>query len=101
MLCVQQSIQISPRSCQNHLTESSGTIRSPNYPSFYPASSDCRWNIQVESGFHIRLFFGIFEMQSGHDTLYVRFNMATDCAQLVNRDVFIFRFMMGHLQIPR
>ncbi|KZR96520.1 Uncharacterized protein APZ42_009099 [Daphnia magna] len=57
--------------CNNHFEENTGTIKSPNYPTFYPNSVDCRWNIKVEPGSKVRLLFALFETQADADYLYV------------------------------
>lgn len=46
---------------QTHLQEQEGSIKSPNYPDWYPKLSDCRWTIRVEPGFKIRLVFDRFD----------------------------------------
>ena len=64
-----------PRSCQISMKDSTGKIKSPNYPGPYPASTDCRWTIKVDDEFKkIRLFFAIFDTQNDRDTLFVRSN---------------------------
>jgi len=57
--------------CHTHLMEPTGTIKSPDFPLPYPASSDCSWTFQVEAGFKIHLLFATFETQTDHDTFYV------------------------------
>lgn len=63
--------------CNNHFEENTGTIKSPNYPTFYPNSVDCRWNIKVEPGSKVRLLFALFETQADADYLYVSNQMTT------------------------
>ncbi|KAK7879915.1 hypothetical protein WMY93_033416 [Mugilogobius chulae] len=42
----------------------SGSFSSPDYPGSYPKSSDCRYQIQVQSGLRIRLDFGpVFDVE--------------------------------------
>lgn len=40
-----------------HLTQTTGTIRSPNYPQGYEINSQCTWHIQVPRGFRIKVRF--------------------------------------------
>uniref|UniRef100_A0A669PSM0 CUB domain-containing protein n=1 Tax=Phasianus colchicus TaxID=9054 RepID=A0A669PSM0_PHACC len=44
--------------CGNFLSNSSGTIQSPFYPSNYPDNADCSWEIQVMNNYRIMLTFG-------------------------------------------
>ena len=47
------------------LTSSSGTFRSPSYPSYYPNNMICTWKITVPSGKRIKLYFDSFRLESG------------------------------------
>lgn len=40
-----------------HLTRTSGTIRSPNYPHGYGKEMRCTWHLQVPRGFRIKVRF--------------------------------------------
>uniref|UniRef100_A0A8C2UAB0 CUB domain-containing protein n=1 Tax=Coturnix japonica TaxID=93934 RepID=A0A8C2UAB0_COTJA len=44
--------------CGSFLSNSSGSIRSPFYPSNYPDNADCLWEIQVTNNYRIMLTFG-------------------------------------------
>ena len=42
-----------------------GGVRSPEYPSDYPASAECEWEVRAEPGFRLRLSFtGTFDMET-------------------------------------
>ncbi|XP_072547053.1 suppressor of tumorigenicity 14 protein homolog [Salminus brasiliensis] len=49
--------------CGGVLTNLSGNISSPHYPSFYPPSVDCTWTINVPAGMNIRVKFTMFRMK--------------------------------------
>lgn len=53
------------------LHDESGVITSPWYPEMYPNEADCFWIIQTEGRFNIRLTFDQFDLEAGHDKLYV------------------------------
>lgn len=57
--------------CKQQLTESTGTVNSPNYPAPYPKSSDCYWTITTAPGSAIRLLFAFFQTQEKRDFVYV------------------------------
>lgn len=40
-----------------HITQTIGTIRSPNYPQGYAINSQCTWHVQVPRGFRIKVRF--------------------------------------------
>ncbi|XP_078373949.1 uncharacterized protein LOC144657480 isoform X2 [Oculina patagonica] len=40
-----------------HITQTTGTIRSPNYPQGYEINSQCTWHVQVPRGFRIKVRF--------------------------------------------
>ena len=49
--------------CNTRLTSSSGTFNSPNYPSDYPDSSDCLYDIEVIAGWRIELQIQDFSLE--------------------------------------
>uniref|UniRef100_A0A3B4AG23 Uncharacterized protein n=1 Tax=Periophthalmus magnuspinnatus TaxID=409849 RepID=A0A3B4AG23_9GOBI len=57
------------RTCTVHckdvvFRESSGIISSPEFPGSYPKSSDCQYQIQVQTGFRVRLEFdAVFDVE--------------------------------------
>ncbi|NXR76837.1 DMBT1 protein, partial [Pycnonotus jocosus] len=60
--------------CGGSVSDSSGTLQSPNYPGSYPNGIDCVWEIQVENNFRVTLTFRDIAMQSGicqHDYIEV------------------------------
>ncbi|KAI9558861.1 hypothetical protein GHT06_015650 [Daphnia sinensis] len=62
---------VSTTECEQNLVGLSGTIKSLNYPSKYPNSSDCRWAIFTPPDTKIRLFFPTVETEEGFDYVYV------------------------------
>uniref|UniRef100_A0A8C3LFJ0 Scavenger receptor cysteine-rich domain-containing protein DMBT1 n=1 Tax=Chrysolophus pictus TaxID=9089 RepID=A0A8C3LFJ0_CHRPC len=57
--------------CGNFLSNSSGTIQSPFYPSNYPDNADCLWEIQVMNNYRIMLTFGSIRLQGGCQYDYI------------------------------
>ncbi|XP_036393922.1 suppressor of tumorigenicity 14 protein homolog [Megalops cyprinoides] len=58
------------KSCGGVLTNLTGTLSSPHYPSFYPPALDCKWTIEVPENMKIRVKFSMFRMKEpGVDTL--------------------------------
>uniref|UniRef100_A0A182Y0Z6 Cubilin n=1 Tax=Anopheles stephensi TaxID=30069 RepID=A0A182Y0Z6_ANOST len=50
--------------CRRNITGFGGIIESPNFPSEYAASMDCRWTIRVPPGNRINLEFSHFDFES-------------------------------------
>ncbi|XP_065602454.1 deleted in malignant brain tumors 1 protein-like isoform X2 [Cyrtonyx montezumae] len=57
--------------CGSFLSNSSGTIRSPFYPSNYPDNANCLWEIQVRNNFRITITFGSIQLQGGCQYDYI------------------------------
>ncbi|XP_040558848.1 deleted in malignant brain tumors 1 protein-like isoform X2 [Gallus gallus] len=57
--------------CGSFLSNSSGTIQSPFYPSNYPDNADCLWEIQVMNNYRIMLTFGSIRLQGGCQYDYI------------------------------
>ncbi|XP_072197065.1 scavenger receptor cysteine-rich domain-containing protein DMBT1 [Excalfactoria chinensis] len=53
-----------PYFCGGLISNSSGTLQSPNHPGSYPNNADCVWEIQVPNNFRVMLTFRDIEMQS-------------------------------------
>uniref|UniRef100_A0A8C9LAD2 Deleted in malignant brain tumors 1 protein n=1 Tax=Pavo cristatus TaxID=9049 RepID=A0A8C9LAD2_PAVCR len=63
---IQHSFYVSQKYfCGSFLSNSSGTIRSPFYPSNYPDNADCLWEIQVKNNYRIMLTFGSIQLHGG------------------------------------
>ncbi|CAN0348044.1 unnamed protein product [Lampetra planeri] len=60
----------SPGGCRNVLRAPSGGFTSPGYPSAYPASARCRWELRAPRGFVVQLTFSDFELESQGGCLY-------------------------------
>lgn len=61
-----------PEYVMENITGSSGTIKSPYFPTLpYESNSDYRWNIFTNSNSTIRLHFAFFDTQEGFDYIYV------------------------------
>ncbi|GFS02438.1 Tolloid-like protein 1, partial [Elysia marginata] len=59
--------------CGSSPSGTSGTVRSPNYPSNYPNNARCQWVIRTSPGTRVRLSFTYFRLEScPHDHLLVR-----------------------------
>lgn len=54
---------ITAQNCGGILTNPSGNISSPFYPSFYPPNVDCTWTINVPAGMKIRVKFTMFRLK--------------------------------------
>lgn len=58
------AIPITPAGrCGQSLTDSTGEFTSPYFPSFYPPSVDCSWNIKVPEGKNIKIEFNMFRLK--------------------------------------
>ncbi|XP_016315963.1 suppressor of tumorigenicity 14 protein homolog [Sinocyclocheilus anshuiensis] len=51
--------------CGGKLSGSSGSFKSPNFPSYYPPSTTCQWDIEVPNGKFIKLKFPKFMVSTG------------------------------------
>ncbi|XP_032832498.2 adhesion G-protein coupled receptor G6-like isoform X1 [Petromyzon marinus] len=60
----------SPGGCRNVLRAPSGGFTSPGYPSAYPASARCRWELRAPRGFVVQLTFSDFQLESQGGCLY-------------------------------
>ncbi|MEE6521212.1 hypothetical protein FKM82_019313 [Ascaphus truei] len=49
--------------CQDVFTAMKGNLTSPRYPHPYPNNINCRWNIQLPPGFHVKIFFLDLELE--------------------------------------
>ena len=56
--------------CDDVLTEETGVIISPNYPSSYPPDSDCTFYVSIPAVSGIRVEFSDFELENTFDHLY-------------------------------
>uniref|UniRef100_A0A8I6ATW1 Deleted in malignant brain tumors 1 like 1 n=1 Tax=Rattus norvegicus TaxID=10116 RepID=A0A8I6ATW1_RAT len=56
--------------CGGLLTNSSGSFSSPWYPKKYPTNVVCAWDIQVDTGAHIRLTFEVVKMENFYGCPY-------------------------------
>ena len=56
--------------CDDVFTEETGVITSPNYPTSYPANSDCTFYVSVPAASRIRVEFNVFALENNHDNLY-------------------------------
>jgi hypothetical protein len=52
--------------CGGALTNSDGTIQSPNYPSPYNHNAECVWVITVGSSDNVVLSFSDFDVEGGN-----------------------------------
>lgn len=66
--------------CTENYTALHGTIMSPNYPYFYPASVECLWTLEAQPGWKISFWVRDFYMEYG-------FFSNSDC----KHDVFMIR----------
>uniref|UniRef100_A0A673MVQ8 Suppressor of tumorigenicity 14 protein homolog n=1 Tax=Sinocyclocheilus rhinocerous TaxID=307959 RepID=A0A673MVQ8_9TELE len=51
--------------CGGKLSGSSGSFKSPNFPSYYPPSTTCQWDIEVPNSKFIKLKFPKFMVSTG------------------------------------
>uniref|UniRef100_A0A8C2B309 Suppression of tumorigenicity 14a n=1 Tax=Cyprinus carpio TaxID=7962 RepID=A0A8C2B309_CYPCA len=54
--------------CGGKLSGSSGSFKSPNFPSYYPPSTTCQWDIEVPNDKFIKLKFPKFMVSTGSPT---------------------------------
>uniref|UniRef100_A0A8C1WI50 Suppression of tumorigenicity 14a n=1 Tax=Cyprinus carpio TaxID=7962 RepID=A0A8C1WI50_CYPCA len=51
--------------CGGKLSGTSGSFKSPNFPSYYPPNKTCQWDIEVPYGKYIKLRFPKFMVSTG------------------------------------
>ncbi|XP_056419592.1 deleted in malignant brain tumors 1 protein [Hyla sarda] len=56
--------------CGGRITQFSGVITSPFFPSFYPPNAHCIWEIQTSIGYHVELSFTHFELEPSNGCVY-------------------------------
>jgi len=49
--------------CGGRIEESSGVIRSPSFPAWYPPYRDCYWTVIVPAGSYVEFTIGFFELE--------------------------------------
>uniref|UniRef100_A0A0N4ZHL5 Fibropellin-1 n=1 Tax=Parastrongyloides trichosuri TaxID=131310 RepID=A0A0N4ZHL5_PARTI len=57
--------------CLKYYNQTSGVIKTPNYPSNYRANSNCKWVIQVPESFIIHLTFEDFDTEENTDLVSI------------------------------
>uniref|UniRef100_A0A8C1PQU6 Suppression of tumorigenicity 14a n=1 Tax=Cyprinus carpio TaxID=7962 RepID=A0A8C1PQU6_CYPCA len=62
---VTQISQDSKLACGGKLSGTSGSFKSPNFPSYYPPNKTCQWDIEVPDGKYIKLRFPKFMVSTG------------------------------------
>ncbi|XP_019642245.1 PREDICTED: deleted in malignant brain tumors 1 protein-like, partial [Branchiostoma belcheri] len=70
--------------CGGNITQSSGVIESPYYPSPYFCYANCQWTISVAPGSTIQVVVQDYDIESGYDYLYVYDGRSTS-SQLLER----------------
>ncbi|KAH9496283.1 Dorsal-ventral patterning tolloid-like protein 1 [Bulinus truncatus] len=70
------------KGCVKNLTQTSGVIKSPNYPSKYDSSSNCRWTITVPVNYVIKLNFTSLQLECNYDYVTVYDGLYTSSPQL-------------------
>ena len=76
--------------------QSTGTLKSPNYPSNYPSNLNCSWTIEAKPGMQqaIQLLFMDFYSEAGWDKLYVSLQKLSikpfDSLRWLNANKFFF-----------
>uniref|UniRef100_A0A4W4H263 Suppressor of tumorigenicity 14 protein homolog n=1 Tax=Electrophorus electricus TaxID=8005 RepID=A0A4W4H263_ELEEL len=77
--------------CGGALSGMSGTLKSPNYPNYYPPLIKCEWTIQVPANMHVKLVFSKFMMSVGMPNSclkdYVQVNDEKLCGDLPSNTV--------------
>lgn len=85
--------EIASGKCWSNLSEPTGTIKSPNYPSPYDDMSDCRWTIRVQPAtMKIRLLLAAVQTEQDHDFIYVYNGASVDSPLLLQKS--------GQLTLP-
>uniref|UniRef100_A0A672K6N5 Suppressor of tumorigenicity 14 protein homolog n=1 Tax=Sinocyclocheilus grahami TaxID=75366 RepID=A0A672K6N5_SINGR len=62
---VTQISQDSKLACGGKLSGTSGSFKSPNFPSYYPPNTTCQWDIEVPDGKYVKLRFPKFMVSTG------------------------------------
>ncbi|VDL38437.1 unnamed protein product [Hymenolepis diminuta] len=72
--------------CQQEISSPEGEIRTPNWPSEYPARQNCQWKINATPGHRVKVVFDSFEVESHQQCMYDRViaydGLTTDSPQL-------------------
>ncbi|VDD74489.1 unnamed protein product [Mesocestoides corti] len=72
--------------CQQEISSPEGEIRTPNWPSEYPARQNCQWKITATPGHRVKVVFDTFEVESHQQCMYDRViaydGLTTDAPQL-------------------
>uniref|UniRef100_A0A0X3NJV3 Metalloendopeptidase n=1 Tax=Schistocephalus solidus TaxID=70667 RepID=A0A0X3NJV3_SCHSO len=72
--------------CQQDISTPEGELRTPNWPSEYPARQSCKWRITATPGHRVKLVFDAFEIESHQQCMYDRVvaydGLTTDAPQL-------------------
>ncbi|KAH9281792.1 Tolloid-like protein 1 [Echinococcus granulosus] len=72
--------------CQQEISSPEGEIRTPNWPSEYPARQSCQWKITATPGHRVKVVFDAFEVESHQQCMYDRViaydGLTTDAPQL-------------------
>ena len=66
---------ISIAACVSSMTSASGSFQSQNYPSNYPNSVNCEYNIQVASGSRVKLHINDMALESHSSCGYDAFEI--------------------------
>lgn len=56
--------------CGGLMSQSKGSITSPNYPGSYPHNSQCEWRISINEGSSIQIVFSDLDLESHADCKY-------------------------------
>jgi len=50
--------------CGGRITASSGVIRSPSFPDWYPPHRDCYWTLVATPGWYVEFTIGFLEIEA-------------------------------------
>ncbi|XP_071944342.1 zinc metalloproteinase nas-37-like [Antedon mediterranea] len=67
LLCEKTEELHQENKCRYKLTDSTGTLSSPNYPEAYSNKGDCLWYIEAKPGQKIRLSFKTFSLEDSRN----------------------------------
>ena len=70
--------------CPSSMTSSSGSLSSPNYPSYYYNNERCAWGITVRSGYRVEVKFDTFRTYNSNDYLKIYDGSSSSSTQLAS-----------------
>jgi len=75
--------------CGGRIEASSGVIRSPSFPDWYPSHRDCFWTIVVPTGSYVEFTIGFLEIELSSNCTKDFLEVATDCCHSLHNTAYL------------